>query len=198
MIKKERSDIMHHLHTILVPVENSPENYQTMSETEKNKIDKDDIISAREYAETETEHYYDTAYDWRETITAGRWSDEYSPNVILGRTSPERFRKELNRNKECLRDYIKELVDDITKKTDSDLDIIVQHIQTNKEKEPQERDSSVEYNFILLARYLYGEYFYNSPFYDAEYNTAELPDKRIKEIEANINNYALVFFDYHF
>lgn len=189
---------MHYLHTILVPIDTVPENYKTMSQEEKNEIDEDDICSARNYAENETESYYDQAYDWRETATAGGWSDMYSPNVILGRKSPKRFRKELNKNKTWQKNEIENLIKEITEKTDNNLTTIVEYIKENKEKDPRERDSTVEYNFMLLARYLYGEYFYDSKFYDAEHHTAELTDNRIKEIEANINNYALVFFDYHF
>lgn len=38
----------------------------------------------RSYAVDETEEFCETAYDWRETATAGGWADEYPENVLLG------------------------------------------------------------------------------------------------------------------
>lgn len=57
---------MHYIHKILVKT---------------NSKDKDEI---RGQAVEETEQFWNTVYDWRETDTAGKWSDKYPDNVIIG------------------------------------------------------------------------------------------------------------------
>ena len=52
----------------------------------------------RFYAETETEDFHEIAFDWRETATAGSWSDEHPENVLLGSENREKLLRELKRS----------------------------------------------------------------------------------------------------
>ena len=54
----------------------------------------------RSYAETETEDFHEIAYDWRETATAGSWSDEYPENVLLGSEDGKRLIRKLKKVRE--------------------------------------------------------------------------------------------------
>ena len=58
---------MHVLHKILVYNEDG---FDSMTENER-------ISTARCIAENSTDGYFGDAYDWRETETAGAWSEEY-------------------------------------------------------------------------------------------------------------------------
>ena len=59
---------MHILHKILVYNEDG---FDSMAENER-------ISSARSMAENSTDSYFGDAYDWRETETAGSWSEDYN------------------------------------------------------------------------------------------------------------------------
>ena len=68
---------MHYLHKILV--------YIPDVSKEADSMIRDSLVSAiRSHAESETEGFYKEVFDWRETDTAGRWSDAYPENVLLG------------------------------------------------------------------------------------------------------------------
>ena len=54
----------------------------------------------RFYAETETEDFHEIAFDWRETATAGSWSDEYPENVLLGSEDGKRLIRKLKKVRE--------------------------------------------------------------------------------------------------
>ena len=49
----------------------------------------------RDHAEQETDCFYEDAYDWRETDTAGQWAQTYPENVLLGSENPEQLREEI-------------------------------------------------------------------------------------------------------
>lgn len=72
---------MHYLHKILV--------YIPDVSKEADSMIRDSLVSAiRSHAESETEGFYKEVFDWRETDTAGRWSDAYPENVLLGSDDP--------------------------------------------------------------------------------------------------------------
>ena len=54
----------------------------------------------RSYAETETEDFYEIAFDWHETATAGSWSDEHPENVLLGSEDRGKLLRELKKVRE--------------------------------------------------------------------------------------------------
>ena len=192
----ERRTNMHSLNTILVKIEKT-EQYDKMSKEEKEKIDKEDIVCARETAESETESYIDNVYDWRETSTAGRWKDEYPVNVILGRTEPERLIKELERCLSYRTNKIKQYLSDLkSENNSSDIETISENIIKNEDMDNGKWLS--DYCFLRLATLLYGEYTHDSLFFDTTECDSKISKAKIEKIKNEIDQYALVFFDYHF
>lgn len=187
---------MHSLNTILVQIEKN-EQYNKLSEEEKEKSDREDIYYARETAESKTESYIDTVYDWRETSTAGRWSNEYPINVILGRTEPERLIKELERCLSYRTNKIKQYLSDLkSENNSSDIETISENIIKNEDMDNGKWLS--DYYFIRLATLLYGEYTHDSLFFDTTECDSKISKAKIEKIKNEIDQYALVFFDYHF
>lgn len=78
---------MHYLHRILVYIPDICSVGKNYPGATKQQI--------RSYAKYQTECFDGHAFDWRETMTAGRWGYEYPENVLLAADNPERFQKEL-------------------------------------------------------------------------------------------------------
>ena len=76
---------MHILHKILVYNEDG---FDSMAENER-------ISSARSMAENSTDSYFGDVYDWRETETAGAWSEEYPKQVYFADENLEWFINEI-------------------------------------------------------------------------------------------------------
>ena len=172
---------MHMLHKILVP----------LSERELNSLSHEDLIDeARSTAEDDTENYYDTVFDWRETVTAGRWEIDYPVNVMLSRDDLSRFIKELEETREYqdaeISRYLKEIC-----KTSSDLREICSAID--------EPGSSwqLSYNLQVLAEMLAGVYTFESGFYHVDTASSRVTQGLIEQVRATPNKWALVMFDYH-
>ena len=70
---------MHALHRVLVNLEK----IKITKEYLKNNRE-EAINTIRDFADLETQDFYKTVFDWRETDNAGSWSDEFSENIILG------------------------------------------------------------------------------------------------------------------
>lgn len=167
---------MHILHRILVRVVG-------------NGTREDIIDEARSRAESLTEDFYEQAFDWRVTDSAGRWEEEYPENVILSRENIERFKSELER---CLLAQQKEIeyrLENICK-TSSDIRELVNLANTGK--------STFVYDLRCLAELLYGEYNCDSGFYNTEEYTAKITSSTIDAVKASPNDWALVMFDYHY
>ena len=77
---------MHVLHKILVYKEEGFD----VTELEQERIDE-----ARSLAEYDTEKYFEEVYDWRETETAGAWSDEYPKQVYFASDDIDWFINEI-------------------------------------------------------------------------------------------------------
>ena len=79
---------MHYLHKILV--------YIPDAVTDRDNYERSELIDAiRTHAENTTEEFYQSVFDWRETDSAGSWSDEYPVNVLLAQDDVEQFIREL-------------------------------------------------------------------------------------------------------
>lgn len=78
---------MHYLHRILVYIPDICSVGKNYPGATKQQI--------RSYAKYQTECFDGHAFDWRETMTAGRWGYEYPENVLLAVDNPERFQQEL-------------------------------------------------------------------------------------------------------
>lgn len=84
---------MHILHSILVHLPGDVPASEGESRREY-------LERIRSYPETETEDFYEIAFDWRETVTARGWSDEYPENVLLGSEDGKRLIQELKKVRE--------------------------------------------------------------------------------------------------
>ena len=78
---------MHYLHRILV--------YLPDVISEEKMKEKELLETIRLYADAETECFYQRAFDWRETDSAGCWSDMYPQQVYLASSDVDWFMNEL-------------------------------------------------------------------------------------------------------
>lgn len=181
---------MHYLHKILVYIPDVNDD----KETDKTEL-MDDI---RSYAEDKTECFYEQAYDWRETDTAGRWEDEYPQNVIFASDDIDFFIDELTECTKSQKCMIDSDYGHIRNTVGSDLGKIIDSIWNRASKYEGNRDSSLtEYRLMCVSRLLYGDYYSGSMFYNTHDYTARLYNTDIDEIRENPENWALVMFDYH-
>lgn len=151
----------------------------------------------RFYAEVETEEFYETAYDWRETATAGRWRSEYPENVLLGSEDGGMLLRELKEIQESQALEIEYCMDTLTKCFGDQLSGIISGIQKGAmDGSPMQ----ISHAFLLkkMAKLLDGEYFYDSCFYDTAKYPARLDESTMREIQEKPQDWALVFFDHHF
>lgn len=184
---------MHCLHKILVYIPDVDKEYE--------KADKTDLMdSIRLYAETETESYYEQAYDWRETDTAGRWEDVYPNNVILAADDSDRFVKELE---ECLlsqKNEIDEGYAQIKNTVGTDLTEIINGIWNMKDYSDKQNGftNMTAYYLHHISDLLYGDYNFDSMFYNAHEYTGRIYLSDIDDVKKNPEEWALVMFDYHY
>ena len=165
---------MHALHSILVHLDTP--NGET-----------DEMISeARCIAEERTEAFADNVFDWRETDTAGRWADEYEPNVILGKDNLDRLLKEIKDAEEDQKNEMERLKEAMHFQTiDQMFDDYYQH-------------PGSAWQLKQLAKLLYGEYDFDSRYFDTYDYTARITPETYTKIKKSPSEWALVFFDYHY
>lgn len=173
---------MHCLHKILVYIPD---------------VGSDDPRSIRDYAESSTDCFYEQAFDWRETRTAGRWEEVYPENVIFAKDSPERFISELNAAIDGQKSEIDCALKHLTENVSTGLPALVKAIW---EKDGEIKDGKYDLNpyyFHKLADLLYGEYGFDSMLYNTHSYTARLYSNDIEAIKKEPEKWALVIFDYH-
>ena len=168
---------MHALHRILVKVCDS----------------RNTAGDIRSFAESETEGF-DEAYDWRETDSSGRWSDEYPENVIFGREKVNVLIGELNEVKDeqerTLKYHIRELKKDFPT---LNLCEMIKLMSISRSA-----SSFSSYHLKCIAEALSGDYTFDSCFYDTTTGYATVDDRVIEKVKENPSEWALVLFDYHF
>lgn len=152
----------------------------------------------RSYAETETEDFYEIAFDWRETATAGSWSDERPENVLLGSENREKLLRELKKVRESQAQEIRCNLESLLSCFDDRLSGIVTELQKDSLGGLPMQVSHYTFQLKKMAKLLDGEYFYDSCFYDTVKNTARLDEATMREVREKPQDWALVFFDYHF
>ncbi len=184
---------MHCLHKILV--------YIPDVEKECGKTDRTELMDEiRSHAEDRTESYYEQAYDWRETDTAGRWEDVYPNNVILASDDSDRFVKELE---ECLLSQKREIDEgyaQIKNTVGTDLTEIINGIWNMRDYSDKQDGftNMTAYYLHHISDLLYGDYNHDSMFYNAHEYTGRIYQSDIEEVKKTPENWALVMFDYHF
>lgn len=183
---------MHYLHKILVYIPDAIPDQTGMS--------RDDLLNAiRTHASDETEGFYGTVYDWRETESAGRWTQQYPINVLLAEEGTERFLKELSEVKNGQTDEIQFCMDCLEKTVGTDLKCISEIVQKRQESTQvlEGVDFMTTYYLRHIATLLYGEYCSDSCFYNTYQCTACLYPADMDEIKRVPADWALVMFDYH-
>lgn len=168
---------MHTLHRILVNTEN-------LKTQDKNTI--------RDFADIETQDFYGTVFDWRETENAGSWSTKFPDNVILGSENLELILNEIERCKELQKKEIDQYLKLIKEKLSDSLTSITE-IASNE----SDKISHQLYLLKSLTSLLYGEYTFDSYFYDLDTRTSKITSDMIEKIKQSPENWALVLFDYH-
>lgn len=180
---------MHMLHRILVKVSNC-----TPSCSDR----KEKIYNIRSFAALMTEDYFNQVYDWRKTETAGRWSDIYPENIIFASDDIDCFVKEIDNSIKIQSDYADSCLSEL-KNHKSTLLSIDDLVEQWKNLDAGRYDMyHYYYYFKKLADVLYGSYTFDSAFYDTETQCAKVDKQTIKRIRNNPEDYALVFFDYHY
>ena len=182
---------MHILHSILVHL---PENILAYEGEPREEY----LERIRSYAEVETEDFYKIAYDWRETATAGDWAGEYPENVLLGSENRERLIRELEKVQESQAQEIGYNMESLLGCFDDLLSSIVAALQKDSVNGSPMQVSHYTFQLKNMAKLLDGEYFYDSGFYDTAKHTARLDKATMREIREKPQDWALVFFDYHF
>lgn len=152
----------------------------------------------RSYAEVETEDFHEIAYDWRETATAGGWSNEYPENVLLGSEDGKKLIRELKKVRESQAQEIRCYLESLLSCFDDRLSGIVTELQKDSLGGLPMRVSHYTFQLKKMAKLLDGEYFYDSCFYDTAKYTARLDGTTMREVREKPQDWALVFFDYHF
>lgn len=184
---------MHYLHKILVYIPDVDKEYKKSNRAEL-------IDEIRSHAEDRTESYYEQAYDWRETDTAGRWEDIYPNNVILASDDVDGFVKELE---ECLLSQKREIDDgyaQIKNTVGTDLTHIIDGIWNMKHYSDQSGgfSSMTAYYLHHIADLLHGDYNYDSMFYNTHDYTGRIYPIDIDDVKKSPEEWALVMFDYHY
>lgn len=184
---------MHYLHRILVYIPDvTDKSIETMKKNET-------LQKIRSYADLETEDFYQQAFDWRETDSAGCWSIEYPINVILAKNDIERFVKELTDVMEIRNDEIHNCLTQLKETVGTNLEDIVCGLQKRKSFSDSKNglDCMAPYYLYCLAAHLHGDYRCDSYFYNTHEYSSNLFQKDIDQIKEQSENWALVMFDYH-
>lgn len=179
---------MHILHRILVKIHDAV--------SDMGNCDNEEIIEAiRSYAESETEAYCGYAYDWRETDTAGRWSERYPINVLFSRDDPEAFIQELEDVAKNQRREINSCLGELKSTVGTDLEAIAAGLSRRRDNHFSQMTA---YYLHCVAAHLYGEYRCDSYFYNASEYTARLYPDDIEIVKETPDDWALAMFDYHY
>lgn len=180
---------MPELHTLLV---------NTKSYT-SSPIERDELIEEiRAFAANITSRFSGIAFIYRETDNAGRWSEDYPENVMLGKEHPKQVVKEL---RSCLENQESALQNYITR-LGHFADHSVRDLTEFIWKKRQTNDYSytlgyTAYNLKMIGKLLQGSYNFESGFYDTQMRTTLITGETLKKVEEHPENWALVFFDLH-
>lgn len=125
--------------------------------------------------------------------SAGRWSDEYPENVILGTEKPDDLLEAVLELKTNQKNAMFHHLDEI-RKISCDIDVIFQNMLAKNNA----GYNMTAYHFRKLGQIASGEYTVDSYFYNTIAYNSKITDELIDNIKANPSNYAIVMFDYHF
>lgn len=179
---------MHALHKILVYLPDCFGNVPSDEMTDKDRI--------RRYAEDITECYLDHIFDWRETDTAGRWSDVYPDNILICSKNRDTFTRLLNRVMEDQQKVIEDgflfLCKDIPDADKISLKELVDKLQDNTSLVGYPAHYLEEIASVLSGRYTFDSMFFNTH----NYSSRLTPELKYAILD-NPDKWALVLMDYH-
>lgn len=159
-----------------------------LDETDRN----DTANDLRLYVEDLTERYHDNVFDWRETETAGGWSDKYPENVLFAADDPQLFVTRLVEIRNRQKKSIDECLHRIAKICETtDLAEIVRKIESPNS------DHAAKRYLRQLADRLGGRFTSESNFYNCESETSVITDETLDAIRKNPEEWAIVLFDQH-
>lgn len=182
---------MHTLHTILVYI---PDVQIDSSCSRAEKIRK-----IRDYADNMTEGFVDFVFDWRETGTAGRWSSSFPENVLLVSENLENAEEKLLSCSQYQKDLLEKHIRKLTEWCDEPVSQVARRLwdmEANIITECSPKDRA-PFEFMEIAKQIYGVYMSDSYFYDTSEQTARITEKTLKKVKAAPQDWALVLFDYH-
>ena len=165
-----------------------------------NAPEEERIDEARSIAENETEDYCGPVYDWRETDTAGRWSDEYPKQVYFAQDDIEWFIAEINEALNSQRLELNTYMKELKEKMGTDLEKVVSVLMGDAQSSENNNTANGFLSFALLkiAKLVYGDYNCDSYIYSTADHTARIWPEDIEQIKQEPNKWAMVMFDYHF
>ncbi len=192
----QKGIIMHYLHKILVHV---PSAIQMNDDTTYEEV----LAAVKSHAQTQTEDYYQQAYDWREDESAGRWAEEYPDQVYLAIDNVGWFLKELEEIPNFQKAELDFAFEQLATTVGTNLKDIIDGLWGRDSGEitlKSENGFSSMTAFYLrnIAGILYGTYRCDSYFFNTYNHTARLYKSDLEEINRNPQDWALVMFDCHY
>ena len=142
---------MHILHKILVYNEDG---FDGMLEKER-------ISTARCMAENSTDSYFGDVYDWRETETAGAWSEEYPKQVYFADENLEWFINEIKESVQSQKAEIACYMERIKSKNGTDFEVLINGLLDDNlqpEAVSPRFNSDIAFALLKVSRLVYGDY----------------------------------------
>lgn len=154
----------------------------------------------RSYAKAMTDDYRGVVFDWRETVTAGRWADEYPCNVIFAKDDTENFISILGKCNAERQSFINGYLTELKETVGADLETIVAGALAAENKEKgYGAYLKAPGTLYRLAEMLSDRYNDDAEIFNtAEPNITYVSEALLNEIEERPTNFALVLFDMHF
>ena len=186
---------MHAVHCILVDLESAnvviDEREATLDKlADQNGKEPDYVSELRNYADLKTEEYRNDIFDWRETKSAGRWSEEYPCNVVTGKLERGRFLELFEefsvQPEDEAKDYIRRFIQENNGET---LTLAFENLA--------KLDSMQTFRLKQAIRLLNGDYTFDAHFYSVFHCGSRLSKNEKQEVCDYPENFALVFFDCH-
>ena len=182
---------MHALHKILVYVPEVPMDIACSQA--------DMVLNIRDYAANMTEGYQGYVFDWRETDTAGRWSQIFPENVLLGSEGTSMIERELLEAAEAQKNELEESIQSLAAWQNGNVPQMAHNLWNIRADSTPDNLSEylAPYMFLKIGKLVYGEYTFDSCFYDTCANTARITEQTLEKVNAAPSEWALVLFDYH-
>jgi len=135
-----------------------------------------------------------------DTLTPGRWEDDYPQGAYLASDDLEWFLEELEEVLAFQKAHIDRYLNELTDSFGTDLTVTVEKLWNRPGDHSTVAGINADlcaYYFSSLAQLLYGDYFCVSHFYNEKRRTSRLYPSDIELIKQNPEEWALVMFDHY-